>query len=125
GPQAVPGVMMMSVGLLIPFAIIYQYYSAYLDRYNWSKTQFGGGTFNYDATGGQWFLLNFTNLLLFVFTAGLALPFVMIRYRKFLAAHLTVHGNMQLSQIVQEAQKSSALGEGAADGFDMDIDIGL
>jgi len=64
-------------------------------------------------------------LLLFVFTAGLALPFVMIRYRKFLAAHLTVHGNMQLSQIVQEAQKSSALGEGAADGFDMDIDIGL
>jgi len=32
---------------------------------------------------------------------------------------------MQLSQIIQEAQKSSALGEGAADGFDMDIDIGL
>ena len=133
GPEAVQEavqaamqkMMMISAGMFIPFAIIYLYYSAYLDRYNWSKTQFAGGAFKYDATGGQWFLLNFTNLLLFVLTAGLALPFIIIRYRKFLAEHLTVHGNMQLSQIIQEAQKSSALGEGAADGFDMDIDIGL
>ena len=118
-------VMMVSLGMFVPFAIIYFYYSAFLDRYSWSKTQFAGGTFKYDATGGQWFLLNFTNLLLLIFTAGLALPFIIIRYRKFLAEHLTVHGNMQLTQIIQEAQKSSALGEGAADGFDMDIDIGL
>jgi uncharacterized membrane protein YjgN (DUF898 family) len=123
--EAMQGIIMISLALFIPSFVIYLYYSAFLDRYNWSKTQFAGGTFKYDATGGQWFLLNFTNLLLFVFTAGLALPFIMIRYRKFLAEHLTVHGDMQLSQIIQEAQKSSALGEGAADGFDMDIDIGL
>ena len=109
----------------IPLIIGFLYYTVFLDRYNWSKTQFAGGTFKYDATGRQWFLLNFTNLLLLVFTVGIALPLIIIRYRKFLAEHLTVHGNMQLSQIVQEAQKSSALGEGAADGFDMDIDIGL
>jgi uncharacterized membrane protein YjgN (DUF898 family) len=125
GQEAMQTIMMVSMGLFVPFFVIYLYYSAFLDRYNWSKTQFAGGTFKYDATGGQWFLLNFTNLLLFVLTAGLALPFIMIRYRKFLAEHLTVHGNMQLSQIIQDAQKSSALGEGAADGFDMDIDIGL
>jgi uncharacterized membrane protein YjgN (DUF898 family) len=123
--ETVQKTMMFSFGMLIPFAIVYLYYSAYLDRYHWSKTRFAGGDFKYDATGGQWFLLNFTNVLLLAFTAFLALPFVMIRNRKFLAAHLTVHGNMQLSQIIQEAQKSSALGEGAADGFDMDIDIGL
>jgi len=109
----------------IPLIIGYMYYSAYLDRYNWSKTKFAGGTFKYDASGGQWLLLNLTNLLILALTAFLALPFVIIRYRKFLAKHLTVHGNMQLSQIIQEAQKSGALGEGAADGFDMDIDIGL
>jgi len=117
--------ILIFLGLLIPLIVIYMYYSAFLDRYNWSKTQFAGGTFNYDATGRQWLMLNFTNLLLIVFTLGLALPFVIVRYRNFLAEHLTVHGNMQLSQVVQEAQKSSALGEGAADGFDMDIDIGL
>jgi len=117
--------IMIFLGLLIPLIVVYLYYSAFLDRYNWSKTQFAGGTFNYDATGRQWLMLNFTNLLLIVFTVGLALPFVIVRYRNFLAEHLTVHGNMQLSQVVQEAQKSSALGEGAADGFDMDIDIGL
>lgn len=116
---------MIFLGMLVPFAIVYLYYSAFLDRYNWSKTRYAGGTFKYDATGKQWVLLNFTNLLLLVFTVGLALPLIIIRYRKFLAEHLTVHGNMQLSQVVQEAQQSSALGEGAADGFDMDIDIGL
>ena len=70
-------------------------------------------------------MLKFTNFLLIVFTVGLALPLATIRSRRFLADHLSVVGNMQLSQVVQEAQKSSALGEGAADGFDMDIDIGL
>jgi uncharacterized membrane protein YjgN (DUF898 family) len=118
-------IMLISMGMSVPFAIVYLYYSAFLDRYNWSKTQFAGGIFKYDATGGQWFLLNFTNLLLFIFTAGLALPLIIIRYRKFLADHLSVNGNMQLSQVVQDAQNSSALGEGVADGFDMAVDIGI
>ena len=109
----------------IPLIIGFLYYVVYLDRYHWSKTQFAGSTFNYDATGRQWFMLKFTNFLLIVFTVGLALPLATIRSRRFLADHLSVVGNMQLSQVVQEAQKSSALGEGAADGFDMDIDIGL
>jgi len=109
----------------IPLIIGFLYYTVYLDRYNWSKTQFAGGTFNYDATAWQWFLLNFTNLLIIIFTLGLGIPFATVRSRRFLADHLAVAGNMQLSQVVQEAQKSSALGEGAADGFDIDIDIGI
>jgi uncharacterized membrane protein YjgN (DUF898 family) len=109
----------------IPLIIGYLYYSVYLDRYHWSKTQFAGGSFLYDATGGQWFMLNFTNLLLTIVTLGLAFPLVIVRYRKFLADHLSVTGNMQLSKVVQQAQKSNALGEGVADGFDMAIDIGI
>jgi uncharacterized membrane protein YjgN (DUF898 family) len=111
--------------MCIPLFIGYLYYTVFLDRYHWSKTRFAGGNFNYNATGRQWFMLNFTNFLLIVFTAGLALPLATVRSRKFLADHLSVVDNMQLSQVVQEAQKSSALGEGAADGFDMDIDIGF
>jgi len=109
----------------IPLIVGFLYYAVYLDRYHWSKTQFAGGIFNYDATGRQWIMLNLTNFLLVVFTLGLALPLATVRSRRFLANHLAVAGNMQLSQVIQEAQKSNALGEGAADGFDMDIDIGL
>jgi uncharacterized membrane protein YjgN (DUF898 family) len=111
--------------LWIPLLAGFLYYTVYLDRYHWSKTRFAGGIFNYDATAWQWFLLNFTNLLIIVFTLGFGIPLATVRSRKFLADHLAVVGNMQLSQVVQEAQKSSALGEGAADGFDMDIDIGI
>ena len=109
----------------IPLLAGFLYYTVYLDRYHWSKTRFAGGIFNYDATVWQWFLLNFTNLLIIVFTLGFGIPLATVRSRKFLADHLSVVDNMQLSQVVQEAQKSSALGEGAADGFDMDIDIGF
>lgn len=129
-PVLVPGIpqelVTITFGVMfIPLLIGFMYYSVYLDRYHWSKTQFAGGTFKYDATGWQWFMLKFTNLLIIVFTLGLGIPLATVRSRKFLADHLSVSGNMQLSQVVQDAQKSSALGEGAADGFDMDIDIGL
>ncbi len=129
-PLLMPGsskeMVLVAFGFMwIPLIIGYLYYSVYLDRYHWSKTQFAGGSFIYDATGNQWFMLNFNNLLLLVFTAGLAFPLVIVRSRKFLADHLSVTGNMQLSQVVQDAQNSSALGEGVADGFDMAIDIGI
>jgi uncharacterized membrane protein YjgN (DUF898 family) len=114
-----------SIVFWIPFVIGFLWFTVYLDRYHWSKTQFAEGRFNYDATTVQWFWLNFTNFLIIVLTAGFGIPFATARSRQFLADHLAVVGNMQLSQVVQEAQKSSALGEGAADGFDMDIDIGI
>lgn len=121
-PQMIPWLFGASWILLI---VGFMYYSAFLDRYNWSKTQFAGGTFKYDATGGQWLLLNFTNILLTIVTLGFGIPLAEVRSRRFFANHITVAGNMQLSQVVQEAQKSSALGEGVADGFDIDIDIGI
>lgn len=121
--EKVIGTLMMVMG--IPLMIAVFWYPVYLARYNWSKTEFAGGRFNYDATTWQWVLLNFANSLIVLFTLGFGIPLAIIRSRQFLADHLAVAGNMQLSQVVQEAQKSSALGEGAADGFDMDIDIGI
>jgi uncharacterized membrane protein YjgN (DUF898 family) len=121
--EEVVGMVMMA--MYIPLVIAFLWYTVYIARYHWSKTEFAGGRFNYDATAWQWFLLNFTNFLIIVCTLGFGIPWATIRSRQFLADHLTVVGNMQLSQVVQEAQKSSALGEGAADGFDMDIDIGI
>ena len=118
------GAMVLAVSW-IPLLAGFMYYTVYLDRYHWSKTEFAGGRFHYDATAWQWFLLNLTNLLIIIFTLGFGIPLAIIRSRQFLANHLAVVGDMQLSQVVQEAQKSSALGEGVADGFDMDIDIGI
>jgi uncharacterized membrane protein YjgN (DUF898 family) len=125
-PEAKEKIAALSIILFYVFLIpAFMWYTVYLARYNWCKTEFAGGRFNYDATAWQWFLLNVTNFLIIVFTLGFGIPYATIRSRQFLADHLSVVGNMQLSQVVQEAQMSSALGEGAADGFDMDIDIGI
>ena len=101
------------------------YFTAFLTRYHWSKTRFAGGTFNFGATGGQLLGFHLVNLLIVLASLGLALPWVTVRGRNYLATHLAVAGNMQMSQVVQDAQKSGALGEGFADGFDMDIDMGF
>jgi uncharacterized membrane protein YjgN (DUF898 family) len=125
-PEAKDQIAPLSVILIYVFLIpAVMWYTVYLARYNWSKTEFAGGRFHYDATAWQWFVLNVTNFFIIVFTLGLGIPLATIRSRQFLADHLSVVGNMKLSQVVQEAQMSSALGEGAADGFDMDIDIGI
>ena len=129
-PALIPGideqmVVVVYMVMMIPLMVGVLCFTVFLDRYHWSKTQFAGGRFHYDATAWQWFLLNFTNFLIVVVTLGFGIPFATVRSRRFLADHLSVAGNMQLSQVVQEAQRSSALGEGAADGFDMDIDIGI
>ncbi len=115
----------MMMIMYIPLGVAFMWYTVYLARYHWSKTEFAGGTFNYDATTYQWISLNITNLFLIIVTLGFAIPLAEIRSRRFFADHLAVAGNMQLSQVVQEAQKSSALGEGIADGFDIDVDIGI
>ena len=129
-PELIPGfeqdmIPVVLMVMMIPLFIGGLWFTVFLDRYHWSKTGFAGGRFHYDATTWQWFLLNFTNFLIIVVTLGFGIPFATVRSRRFLADHLTVVGNMQLSQVVQEAQRSGALGEGAADGFDMDIDIGV
>ena len=129
-PALIPGIEQNTVFavymvMMIPLMVAGLYFTVFLERYHWSKTQFADGRFHYDATTWQWFLLNFTNFLIIVVTLGFGIPFATVRSRRFLADHLSVVGNMQLSKVVQEAQRSSALGEGAADGFDMDIDIGI
>jgi len=99
------------------------WYKAFVARYTWSHTHFAGGTFRFTATGGEFFKLYITNLLLLVLTLGIAFPWVIIRSQKFTADHLSLEGNVNLNRVVQEIQKSGAVGEGAVDAFDIPLDI--
>lgn len=118
-------VSIVTVAMWLMLGVVFCYYAAFLARYHWSKTRFAQGTFTFGASGKQFLAFNFVNILLLVVTLGLAYPWVVIRKRQYMATHLAVAGNMQLSAVVQEAQQSGILGEGFADGFDMDIDIGI
>ncbi len=108
---------------ILTAGIYFVWYKAYLTRYTWSKTHFAGGTFKFTATGWQFYKLYIVNLLLLIVTLGLAFPWIMVRNQKFIAEHLTMEGNVNLDKVIQEIQKSGAIGEGALDMFDVQMDI--
>lgn len=101
----------------------YIWYHTFILRYSWSHTHFGKGTFRFNATGWQYFKLAYGNFLLLIVTVGLAYPWTVIRDRRFTARHLTYEGDINLDKVVQDMQKSGAMGEGALDAFDIPLDI--
>jgi uncharacterized membrane protein YjgN (DUF898 family) len=63
------------------------------------------------------------NFFLIVLTLGLATSWVVVRNRKFIADHLTISGNIELNQVVQEIQDSGAFGEESMDIMDVPVNI--
>lgn len=110
--------------LLFPTLGLYAiWYKAYVARYTWSHTHIAGGTFRFTATGWETFQLQFVNLLLLLVTVGLAYSWVTVRSRKFVADHLSLVGEVDLDQVVQEIKQSGSVGEGALEAFDVPLDI--
>jgi len=56
-------------------------------------------------------------------TVGLAYSWVVVRSRRFVADHLSLMGEVNLDQVVQEIKQSGTLGEGALEAFDVPLDI--
>ena len=114
------------VGILltvITFGMYWFWLRAFLQRYYWSKTTLGEGTFFFDATGGELFKLNLVNMLIFVFTLGLGFSWVVVRNMKFVADHLSLKGDIDVNKVLQEMKASGALGEEALDAFDVPLDV--
>jgi uncharacterized membrane protein YjgN (DUF898 family) len=100
------------------------WFTADLKRYLWSHTHVGGATFHFPITGRDYMKLKGINFLILLFTFGLAYPWVVIRNQKFVMKHMTLLGNIELNQIVQEMKESNAFGEEALDALDLPMEIG-
>lgn len=69
--------------------------------------------------------LYFSNILLIMFSGGLAIPWTQIRMARYRIEHLTILGETDWDQFVGEKKESSrAVGEELADLFDIDISFG-
>ncbi|MDD1605494.1 MAG: DUF898 domain-containing protein [Methylococcaceae bacterium] len=73
--------------------------------------------------GLVWIYLS--NILLLMFTAGLATPWAQIRMARYRAEHLAITGETDWDKFIGEKKESSrAMGEEIADMFDIDISFG-
>jgi uncharacterized membrane protein YjgN (DUF898 family) len=76
------------------------------------------------ATGGGFFSLLIVNMLMIIFTFGLATPWVVVRTLRFVFDNIELQGDLDLNKLIQtEDNFTDATADDMADFFDFDIAI--
>jgi uncharacterized membrane protein YjgN (DUF898 family) len=92
--------------------------------YTAGNTRFGRVSFAFPVRKRDLFRFQLGNILLLVFTLGLAMPFVGQRYVRFFCRHLRFYGAQELTSLTQAPGRRRAKGgEGLAQLFDT-LDVG-
>jgi uncharacterized membrane protein YjgN (DUF898 family) len=84
-----------------------------------SYTTLDNARFRMDATGGSLIWLILGNLLLIIFTLGIAMPFAQQRLVRYLVSRLSAEGTVDVNAILQSREAVGRTGEGLADAFDV------
>lgn len=102
------------------FGIIWSFYTAKELAVFASYTTFDNASFKLNATAFSLVGLWLGNILLIIFTLGIATPLTVQRTFKYIVDRLEVHGWIDMAKIVQSSQAMDKTGEGLLDAFDID-----
>ena len=113
----------LSLYLLVPLTlgIYWFWHAAFRHRYYWQHTGFGNARFNSTLRGGDLLVFSLVNGLLVMITLGIAYPWVQVRTQNFMCERIGVGDLAAFDSALQDAQRSSATGEGLADALDVDL----
>ncbi len=127
--QAVLGLFILAGLLLVFFTasiFIRPYFNARMQNLVWNNTTLGEGEsahhFVSNVKARQLFFIMFTNFLLVIITLGFYRPFAVIRLMKYQIESVSMISQGSLDEFAaQEGAAVSALGDEAADMFDVDF----
>lgn len=123
GGDLLPSYMVGVPLTYLTLGIAWIWWSALRDRYNWAHTVFAGARCRCTVTAWKLFRLWVGNVLLLVLTLTLGTPWVIVRTMRFWTENVELAGDVDMAAIEQDAQATSAVGEGFADflGFDFGL----
>lgn len=104
--------------MVLTLGIYWFWYRAAVMSFRARNTSFGEAKGNLEITGSDYFMVNFINFMLLLFTGGLAFPWIVTRTMSFYLDHLSLEGAIELDQIVQRASEGSAFSDALADAID-------
>ena len=84
-----------------------------------------GARFQSTVTGGPLLGVVATNVLLVIVTFGIGAPWAITRMHTFWCDNLSLVGTVDWASIQQRAERAQAIGEGLAEGFDVDVGLGM
>ena len=100
-------------------AIIWAFYTARELAIFATYTTLDQARFKLDATGGSLIALTIGNLLLIIFTLGIATPFAQQRLVRYICDRLSAEGSVDFDSVLQSPALAGRTGEGLADAFDI------
>jgi uncharacterized membrane protein YjgN (DUF898 family) len=105
-------------------ALIQQFIYTRINNYSWNESQLGDVKFESSLELAPLLGIRITNILAIIFSLGLAIPWARVRHARYVLEHLALTTRGDLDNFTADvAVPEGALGEAAADFFD--IDIGL
>ena len=109
--------------LLLMGVYVAGYFKAKTQAYVFGEILFDGSMkFESTLRTNGLFGINITNILLLIFTFGLAYPWVAVRKHRYLVEHMEVQTSTGLDgYISQQGGKTNAFGEELGDAFDIDL----
>lgn len=122
------GVLSGLVGGLLGAVLVIlarSFYIAALQREQMRGLTLGPVRFKFTGTGYDMFRLRLGNLLLMIFTLGLAAPVVIQRKMRFMEKHVVIGGDLDNAELMQAAREKGAVGEGLDDLLGLDAGFGI
>jgi len=115
-------VMLMALAMYAGFLLIGPFFQARLQNAVWNHTTLAPHHFRSDVKARTLFLISVTNLILTALTLGLFYPFARVRSVRYRVESMTMVAVGALDAfVVGEKQHVGALGDAAADWYDIDI----
>lgn len=101
------------------------WYARVRNEYLYNNSKIGNVQLAYTASTGQIYKFFAQNILLFVFTLGLATPVIIHKTNQFKSKHIRFTGNVDIDKLVQHSASIDAkFDDGASlvsDGFDLSL----
>jgi uncharacterized membrane protein YjgN (DUF898 family) len=101
--------------------VVFLYFQAFSERFHWSHTSFRAVRFQNSLGGWQFTKLWLLNIVLLVFSLGLAWPWVHVRTMKMRLENLSLVGDVDPEKMAHEVSRPGVIGEGLADFFEFDF----
>ncbi len=111
--------VLLLIGYLVLYPMVWAFYTARELSIFASYTSLGEARFRLEATAGSIIRLAIGNLLLWIFTLGIAQPYIQQRLVRYLCDRLKVEGRVDIDAIRQSQQPLDKTGEGLADALDI------
>jgi len=116
---ALVGVIALIYASMLPFLSMFLWYRGKAYNHFVSSTRFHGHDLSSSVTGMGFMWLIVSNVLLVVFTLGLAIPITFKRVLNFVERHVGLVGDGDFNALLQSTQEKPTRGEGLADAFDI------